>query len=227
MQLKNLAFSDKVSPKMVATSIPNILGKTYLLLSSTLLFCAFCAYFTMAKQLPYPGPIMMILGMFGLLFLTQALRNSPFGIVSTFAFTGFMGYTLAPLLDFYLHAFTNGASLVGTAVGGTGIIFLALSVFVLVTKKDFTYLGGFLFVAISVAFLASIASIFIHISILPVLISSAFVLLSSASILFYTSLIINGGETNYISATVALFSALFNLFVSLLNILSYFAGSRR
>jgi modulator of FtsH protease len=161
------------------------------------------------------------------MFLAQALRNSKWGLFATFAFTGFMGYAIAPLLKFYLQAYSNGNTLILTALGGTGVIFLALSLYTLITRKDFSYMGGFLFVAISVAFLASIASIFLNIQILPLLVSCAFVLISSGLILFQTSQIIHGGERNYIVATISLYVSLFNLFVSLLNILGIFAGNRR
>jgi len=164
--------------------------------------------------------------MFGLLFLTQSLRNSAWGLLAAFAFTGFMGYTLAPILNFYLHNFVNGAAIIGTSLGGTGIIFFALSAFVLVTRRDFSYLGGFLFAAIMVAFIASIAGIFFNMPLLQLIISGAFMLLCSGLILFHTSQIINGGETNYISATISLYVAIFNIFVSLLNILGIFGGSR-
>ena len=166
----------------------------------------------------------MIVGVYGLMFLTQALRNSTLGIVSVFAFTGFMGYTLGPILNFYVANFSNGPQLIGTALGGTGIIFFALSSYALTTRKDFSYLGGFLFVGVMVALLAMIAGIFFQIPALQLVLSAAFILISSGLILFQTSAIIHSGETNYISATVSLFVSIYNLFVSLLNLLSAFSG---
>jgi len=205
----------------VATN--SVLRKTYLLLSLTLLFSAFTAYLGVLSG-ARPGTMITILGMFGLLFLTQALKNSVWGLVATFAFTGFMGYTLAPILSFYLHGFVNGAALVATAAGGTGMIFLLLSGFVLVSRKDFSYMGGFLFAAIMVAFLVSLFGLFFQAPLLQLIISGVFMLLCSGLILFHTSQIMNGGETNYIMATISLYVAIFNIFISLLQILGVFAG---
>jgi len=206
-------------------STHTVLRNTYLLLSMTLLFSAFTAFFAM--QLNWQFNIFtVIIGYFGLLFLTQALRNSVWGIASCFAFTGFLGATLGPILNIYLHTFTNGSELIMTSLGATGLVFFALSGYVLTTRKDFTFLGGFLFAAFTIAFVASLASLFFNLPMLHLAISGAFALLSCAYILFTTSAIIQGGETNYIMATVALFVAIFNLFVSLLRILSFFAGNR-
>jgi len=215
-----------VNSKESALETNIVLRKTYLLLSGTLLFSALTAVFGVTTG-AMPGPILTIFGMFGLLFLTRALSNSRWGLVAVFAFTGFMGYTLAPLLNFYLHNFINGGILITTALGGTGVIFLALSAFVLITRKDFTYMGGFLFAAITIAFIASLITIFTHAPIFQVLVSSAFALISCGLILFQTSLIMQGGEKNYIMATIGIYVAVFNLFVSLLNILGFFAGSSR
>ncbi|HBC71223.1 MAG TPA: BAX inhibitor protein [Coxiellaceae bacterium] len=216
-----------LSKKESALATNQVLRKTYFLLSLTLIFSAFIAFVTMMGFLPYPGPGLTLIGMFGLMFLAQGLRNSRWGLFAVFAFTGFMGYALAPLLNYYLASYTNGGLLVSTALGGTGVIFLTLSLYALITRKDFSYMAGFLFVAISAAFLASVASIFLNMPLLPVLVSAAFVLISSGLILFQTSQIIHGGERNYIMATISLYVSLFNLFVSLLNILAFFGGSRR
>ncbi|ADG24282.1 carrier/transport protein [Legionella pneumophila 2300/99 Alcoy] len=170
------------------------------------------------------NPLLMIVGVYGLMFLTQALRNSVWGLVSVFAFTGFLGYTIGPLLNYYITGFSNGPQIVATALGGTGMIFFALSGYALTTKKDFSYLGGFLFVGVMVALLAMIAGIFIQIPALQLVISAAFVLISSGLILLQTSAIIHEGETNYIMATIGLFVSIYNLFVSLLNLLSAFSG---
>lgn len=204
-----------------------VLRNTYLLLSITLLFSAATAGFAMVTNAPYPGIIITLVGVYGLMFLTQALRNSPWGIASIFAFTGFMGYTLGPLLNFYVKAYANGNELIMTAFGMTGAIFMALSAYAMSTRKDFSYLAGFLFVAVMVAFLAMIAGFIFNIPGLQLIISGAFVLISSGMILFQTSQIINGGERNYIMATISLYVALYNLFISLLQILSAFAGRER
>lgn len=201
-----------------------VLRNTYLLLSMTFFFSAFMAYISLSSGARPMNPLLMIVGVYGLMFLTQALRNSVWGLVSVFAFTGFLGYTLGPILSFYIANFANGPQLIATALGGTGMIFFALSGYALTTRKDFSFLGGFLFVAVMVVFLAMIAGIFIHIPALQLAISAAFILISSGLILLQTSEIIHGGETNYISATVGLFVSIYNLFISLLNILSAFSG---
>lgn len=216
-----------ISRKETAIPINTVLRKTYFLLSLTILWSAITAGLSLMHNVAPPGIFTTLIGMFGLLFLTQALRNSKWGIVAVFAFTGFMGYLLAPILHFYLARFTNGGSIIFTALAGTGVIFLSLSAYTLISKKDFSYLGGMLFVGIMVAFLFSLFAIFFNAPLMQVLISSIFVLLCSGLILFYTSQIINGGETNHITATVSLYVAIFNIFVSLLNILGFFAGSNR
>lgn len=201
-----------------------VLRNTYLLLSVTFLFSAFTAYLSFAMGTRSMNPLLMIGGMYGLMFLTHSLRNSPWGILSVFAFTGFLGYTLGPVLNMYIAHYSNGHQLIATALGGTGVIFFGLSGYAVTTRKDFSYMGGFLFVAVMVAFLAMIANIFFQIPAINLAISAAFVLISSGLILFQTSEIINGGETNYISATVSLFVSIYNLFISLLNLLGAFSG---
>ncbi len=223
MQIQNYTVAQS-RESVLATN--KVLRNTYFLLSLTLLFSAAVTIWGMAANVSYPGPIVAIIGMFGLLFLTQALRNSGWGIFAVFAFAGFMGYVLAPTLNFYLHNFTNGGALIVTAIGGTGAIFLTLSFYTLVTRKDFSYLGGFLCVAILVAFLASIAGLFFHLPALQLLVSGTFMLICSGLIMFHTSMIINGGERNYIVATISIYVAILNIFISLLNILGAFAGNR-
>jgi modulator of FtsH protease len=213
--------------KSSSLAINQVLRKTYLLLSMTILFSAFISALVLNGYLPFASPAITLIGMFGLMFLAQALSKSKWGLFAVFGFTGFMGYALAPLLGYYIRFYDNGGQLIITALGGTGTIFLALSLYALITRKNFSYLGGFLFVAITVACLASIASIFLSMPILPVLVSAAFVLISSGLILFQTSQIIYGGEQNYIMATISLYVSLFNLFTSLLNILGFFGGNRR
>jgi modulator of FtsH protease len=210
---------------IIATN--KVLRNTYFLLSLTLLCSAGTAYYAMAAQVRFLGPIVTLLGMFGLLFLTQMLRNSYWGILATFAFTSFMGYVLAPTLSFYLHSFTNGGELILTALCGTGAIFLVLSAYTLISRKDFSFMGGFLFVAITAAFIASLAGLFFNMPILQLLVSGVFMLICSALIMFHTSNIIHGGETNYISATISLYVALLNIFLGLLNLLGAFGGNRR
>ncbi len=223
MQSKNTAII-RSQQSILATN--SVLRNTYFLLSLTLLFSAATAAFAMASNTKGPGFIVTLAGMFGLLYLVTALRNSVWGIAAAFAFTGFMGYTLGPLLNSFMHTFANGGQIIMTALGATGFIFLALSGYVLTTRKDFSYMGGFLFAAIMVAFIAGIAGALFSVPMLSLVVSGAFALLSAGLILFNTSQIINGGEQNYIMATISIYIALFNLFTSLLNILGAFSGNR-
>jgi modulator of FtsH protease len=200
-----------------------VLRNTYWLLGLTLLFSAAMAGFAMVTNAK-PNFLLTIVGVYGLMFLTSALRNSGWGLLAAFAFTGFMGYTLGPILNMVLHNFANGSQILMTALGATGVIFFALSAYVLTTRKNFSYLGGFLFVGVMVAFLASLGGLFFNIPALHLAVSAAFVLLSSGLILFHTSNIINGGERNYIMATISIYVALYNLFVSLLQLFSAFGG---
>ncbi len=206
-------------------SINKVLKNTYLLLGMTMLFSAATALFSMSIN-AHPNPIIFLVGWFGLLFLTSKLQDSIWGVVSCFAFTGFAGYFLGPILNMYIHGFSNGSQLVLTSLGATGAIFLALSAYVITTRRDFTFMGGFLFIIASAAFLAGLANLFFQLPLLQVVVAGAFAVVSSAYILFTTSAIIQGGERNYIMATVSLFVSLFNLFLSLLQILSFFAGRK-
>lgn len=201
-----------------------VLRNTYLLLALTLLFSAFTAGLSVAMDLPHPGLLLTLAGYFGLLFLTSALRNSVWGLASVFALTGFMGLTLGPIIDMYLQSFSNGPQLVAMAMGGTGAIFLGLSAYALTSRKDFSFVGGFLFVGILVAFLAGLGAVLFSIPALSLAVSAMFVLLMSGLILYQTSEIIHGGETNYIMATVTLFVSIYNLFLSLLQLLGFFGG---
>jgi modulator of FtsH protease len=188
----------------------------------TLIFSGITAGIAMATNMAPMGFAVTLIGYFGLLFLTSKFKDSALGLVFVFALTGFMGLTLGPMLNFYVNAFSNGSQLVMTALGGTGIIFAALSSYVLVTKKDFSFIGGMLMAGILVAFLAAIATIFFPMPALSLAVSAMFILLMSGLILFQTSQILHGGETNYISATVTLYVAIYNLFVSLLHIFGLF-----
>jgi modulator of FtsH protease len=211
-------------PQESVLATNKLLKNTYILLSMTLLFSAATAGLSMTFNLPHPGLLITLVGYFGLLFLTNWLRNSVWGLVSIFALTGFMGLTLGPIISYYLHAFSNGGQLVMLAFGGTGAIFLGLSAYALTTRKDFSFMGGFLMVGILVAFLAGLASFFFHIPALSLAVSAMFVLLMSGLILYQTSQIVHGGETNYIMATVTLYISLYNLFTSLLHLLGAFGG---
>jgi modulator of FtsH protease len=197
-----------------------VLRNTYALLAMTLAFSAGVAGTAAALGLPHPGLVLTLLGYFGLLFLTTKLRDSAWGLAAVFALTGFMGYTLGPIVGHYL-AMPDGAQTVMLAFGGTAAIFLGLSAYALTTRRDFSFLGGFLMAGILVAFLAGLAGIFLQVPALSLTVSAAFVLLMSGLILFETSRIVNGGETNYIMATVTLYVSIFNLFTSLLHLLGF------
>ncbi len=200
-----------------------LIRNTYTLLSLTLLFSAATAGLSVMLNLPHPGLVLTLVGYFGLLFLTHKLRNSVWGIAAVFALTGFMGLTLGPIISLYL-GLPNGGQIVMTALGGTGAIFLGLSGYVLTTRKDFTFMGGFLMVGILVAFLGSLGALFFDIPGMQLAISAMFVLLMSGFILYQTSQLIHGGENNYILATVSLYVSIYNLFLSLLQIIGAFSG---
>ena len=204
--------------------VNKVLRNTYALLAMTLLFSAGTAGLSMALDLPHPGTIITLVVYFGLLFLTSKFSNSAWGILFVFALTGFMGLTLGPILNFYIHSIHNGGQLVMTALGGTGMIFFGLSAYALVSRKDFSFMGGMLMAGILVAFLASLATLFFPMPGLQIAVSAMFILLMSGMILFQTSEIIHGGENNYILATVTLYVSIFNLFLSLLQILGIFGG---
>ena len=205
-------------PQQLATN--RVLRNTYLLLSMTLLFSAVTASISMALNLPHPGLILTLGGYFGLLFLTSKYRNRDLGIVFVFALTGFMGYTLGPILNAYL-ALPNGGQIVMMAMAGTGAIFFGLSTYVRATRKDFSFMGGFLLAGIVTAFLAGLGAFFFEMPALSLAVSAVFVLLMAGLILYETSNIINGGETNYVMATVTLYVAIFNLFTSLMHLLGF------
>jgi modulator of FtsH protease len=207
-----------VRTSQAALATNKVLRNTYILLSMTLLFSAVTAGISMTLNLPHPGLIITLVGYFGLLFLTTKFRDSTAGIGFVFLLTGFMGYTLGPILNAYL-GLPNGGDVVMMAMGGTAAIFLALSVYAISSRKDFSFMGGFLMVGILVAFLAGLGAIFFSMPALSLAVSAMFVLLMSGLILFQTSQIIHGGETNYIMATVTLYVAIFNLFTSLLHLL--------
>jgi modulator of FtsH protease len=206
-----------------ALATNKVIRNTYMLLSMTLLFSALTAGISTALNLPHPGLLLTLGGYFGLLFATAKFRDSALGLAFVFALTGFMGYTLGPILNAYL-AMPNGGQVVMTAMGATGAIFLGLSGYALTSRKDFSFMGGFLMVGILVAFLAGLGAIFFEMPGLSLAVSAMFVLLMAGLILYETSNIIHGGETNYIMATVTLFVAIFNLFTSLLHLLGFMNG---
>ena len=199
------------------SEVSSVLRNTYGLLAMTLLFSGVVAYFAQQMAVPYPNVFVVLIGFYGLFFLTAKLRNSGWGLLSTFALTGFMGYTLGPILNRYL-GMQGGAEVVSSAFAMTALVFGGLSAYVLITRKDMSFLSGFITAGFFVLLGAVVASFFFQISGLQLAISAGFVLFSSVCILFQTSAIIHGGERNYIMATISLYVSIYNLFISLLQL---------
>ncbi len=201
--------------------INKVLKNTYMLLGASIGFSAMVAYAAAVMNLPHPGLIFTLVGFYGTLFVIHKTRNSAFGILWVFVLTGFMGYTLGPIVG--LLSATAPQILI-QALGGTGLIFFGLSAWVLTSKKDFSFLSGMIAAGFWVLLIAIVASLFLDISGLSLAISAGFMIFSSMIILYQTSEIIKGGERNYISATVTLYVSLYNIFVSLLHLLMAFSG---
>lgn len=204
-------------------STNKVLKNTYMLLSMTLVFSAVTAGLSMAMGLGHGASLILMLSGFGLLFVVNRTADSSKGIIAIFAFAGVMGAALGPMLNHYL-AMPGGPALVMQALGGTAVVFFGLSAYALTSRKDFSYMGGFLMVGLLVAVVAMIANIFLNIPALSLTISAAVVMIMSGLILFDTSRIINGGETNYIRATISLYMSIYNLFIHLLHLLTAFGG---
>ncbi len=218
---------DRVIARPASTSVlatNKVIRNTYALLSMTLLFSAACAGVSMAVNMPFPGILVFLIGSFGLSYLTTRYCNSATGLIFIFAFTGFMGAMLGPILNMYVKGFSNGTELVMMALGGTGALFLGLSGYALTTRKNFSFMGGMLFTGVWVAFLAGIGAMVFHMPGLSLAVSAMFVVLMAGMILFETGQMVNGGQTNYIIATISLYTSLFNLFLSLLRLLGVFGG---
>ena len=203
-------------------STHKVLRNTYFLLGLTMAFSAVVAYISMSLNLPYPNLIVLLVGFYGLLFVTNRLANSAWGILAAFAFTGFMGYTIGPIL--YIYVARGMEDLIMLAFAGTAIVFFACSAYVLTTKKDMSFLSTAIFSLFIVLLLGIVASFFFQIPALAVGISALFVVFSTMTILYETSNIIHGGETNYIRATVSIYVSIYNLFISLLRLLSIFSS---
>ena len=221
--MTNPAAAVRLPAETVREAAPaanKVLRNTYLLLAMTLAFSALAASASVALSLPHPGLVVTLVGYFGLLFLTTKFRDRALGLAFVFALTGFMGYTLGPIINKYL-GLPNGPQLVMTAMGATAAVFLGLSAYAIASRRDFSFMGGFLMAGILVAFLAGLGGIFFQMPVVSLVVSAMFVLLMSGLILYETSNIIHGGETNYIMATVTLFVTIFNLFSSLLHLLGF------
>ena len=197
-------------------SATRVLRNTYALLSLTLLFSAVAAGISMALRVPYLG-LFMLLPYFGLLYMVEKTKNSTAGIGWVFALTGWLGFSLGPVLNHYVGL--SGFEPILMALGGTAVIFSGLSAYVLITRRDFSFATGFLVTGMLVAFVAALANAFLHIQALSMLVTGMFLFLSSGMILWQTSQIIHGGERNYISATVTLYVMIYNLFTTLLHLI--------
>ena len=208
-----------------------VLRNTYMMLALTMIptvigaFVGMSINFSFMAASPIMGALLMFGAMMGLMFAVSALRNSVWGIAALLGFTFVAGVFLGPILQVALH-FSNGARLIGLAAGGTGIIFFSLATIATVTKKDFSFMGKFLFIGLILLIVASLANLFFQIPAMSLTISSIAVLIFSAFILYDVSRIVHGGETNYVMATLGLFLSIYNLFISLLQLLMAFSGER-
>ncbi len=218
-----MAAAESVNTNAIQTDASRVLRNTYALLSMTLLFSAAVAGLSVALKLPSPGIVITLIGYFGLLFLVYKQRNSIWALPAVFALTGFMGYTLGSMLSQTL-SLPGGGQIVTMALATTGITFLALSAYVLKTRRDFSFMGGFLFAGMIIALLAGLAAVFTQIPALGLAASAMVALLSAGLILYETSRIVNGGETNYVLATVGLYVSIFNLFTSLMSLFGFGVG---
>lgn len=211
------------SSEIAILATNKLLKNTYILLSMTLLFSTVTAGGAMLLNIGSGTALILSLLSFGLLFWVHKVADSAQGLIAVFAFTGCLGAALGPMLSRYL-ALENGSLLVMQALGGTASIFLALSAYALTTRKNFSYMGGFLFTGLVLALVAGLANLFLQIPLLSLGLSAVIVLVMSGFILFDTSRIIYGGETNYIRATVSLYLSIYNLFTSLLHLLGATSG---
>jgi modulator of FtsH protease len=218
--IRPAALRTQGTTTVIDSAAYRVLRNTYLLLALTLGFSAITAGASAALRLPHPGVLLTLVGFYGLLFLVHKFQDRAAGIGFTFALTGFMGYTLGPILSVYLNM-PHGTQIVMTALGGTAAVFLGMSTYALTTKRDLSFMGSFLFIGMIVAIIASLAAIFLHLPALSLAVSAVVVLLMSGMILFETNNIVRGGETNYVLATVSLFVSIFNLFTSLLQLLGF------
>lgn len=216
---QNLATQNRSESLLAAHSV---LRNTYLLLSLTLMFSAASAGFAMATQASYGTSLMAVIAGFILLFVTSALRNSAWGILSTFAFTGCMGFSLGPLLNHFMTGYANGGQLIMTALAGTGLTFLATSGYVLVTKKELSGMGKFLMIGLVMSIVASLANLFFQLPALQLAIASALTVISALLMMYDTSRILHNGERNYIMATINLYLDIQILFQNLLILLGAF-----
>ena len=214
---QNYSTVSQRSTSAIATN--KVLRNTYLLLSMTLLFSGFTAALSMFMNTPPMTYLISVIGgMVIAMFVLPRFANSPAGIGIVFLITGMLGFGLGPVLSMYA-SLPNGGNIITLSLGGTGVIFMGLSAYALATKKDFSFLGGFLMVGFLLVLLAALANIFLQIPAMSLMISAVVIMIMSGFILYDTSRIIHGGETNYVLATIGLYMTIFNIFISLLQIL--------
>jgi len=207
-----------------ALAVNKVLKNTYLLLSMTLFFSAISAVATMMLNVSQGLGLLMFIGGFITTFVIRSTAQSSKGLFWVFVFAGLMGGAIGPTINIYVQVYVNGPALVAQALGGTALIFLSLSGYALVSGKNFNYLGGFLLTGLIVAIVAMVANIFLQIPALSLAISAAVIMIMSGFILFDTSRILNGGERNYILATISLYLSIFNIFIHLLSLLGALSG---
>ncbi len=221
MGMNEYAVSSAASTTLATNKV---IRNTYTLLSMTLVFSALMAGLSMFLRIPPMGYLLSIGGAFLLMwFVLPKTANSGKGLGVVFLITGLLGFSLGPILSMYL-ALPNGPQIIATAMGGTGAIFLGLSGYTLLTRKDFSFMGGFLFVGMIVVLLASLANIFMQIPALSLAVSSAVILIMSGFILYDTSRMVHDGQANYLLMTVSIYLSIFNIFVHLLSILGIMGG---
>jgi FtsH-binding integral membrane protein len=226
-----MEYEYQAGASTLAAEQNQVLRNTYWLLGASMIPTVMGAAlgtsinFSFMAASPLLSALLMFAVMMGMLFLVTKLRNSAWGIAALLGFTFVAGVFLGPILQVALHL-RNGAELIGMAAGGTGVIFFGLATIATVTKKDFSFMGKFLFIGLILLLVASLANIFLHIPVLSLTISAIAVMIFSAYILFDVSQIIHGGETNYIMATLSLYLDIYNLFINLLNLLMMLTGER-
>ena len=219
MERNTAVVAGRIETRESLLATHKVLRNTYLLLSATLAFSAIVAGVAYALEAPYLGPWVTLIGYFALLFAVHKTADSAWGLLSVFALTGFMGYTLGPILSLYVRAIPDGHSVVMTAFGITALAFVGLSAYAIKSGRRFSFMGGFLMVGILTAFILGLVALLFSLPTLALAVSGVFVLLMSGLILYETGEIIHGGETNYIHATVTLYVSIYNMFTSLLHLL--------
>lgn len=218
---------DVVSGNRALTGLSSVIRNTYLLLSLTLMFSTATAYYATVTEASFGSSMVFSLIAFALLFVISKTRNSGWGIVTAFIFTGCMGYSMGPMLNHFIKGYSNGAQLITTALAGTGLTFLLSSAYILTTKKDLSGMGKFLMIGLVVCIVAGLANIFFKMPAMQLAISTIMTFVSAMLMMYDTSRIINNGETNYIMATVSLYLDILMLFQNLLYLLGAFSGNNR